>query len=65
MKPLSLAGPFFAFLPKDGICNLPHARGAFLIVDFQLQSAATRAAIAKAHQCVAVEERKLTARRHF
>jgi hypothetical protein len=65
MKPSSLAGPFFALLPKNGICELLHAKAAILIVGFQMQSAAKRAAVAKAHRCVDVEERKLTDGRHF
>jgi hypothetical protein len=65
MKPSSLADPFFALLQKNGICELLHAKAGILIVDFQKQSAATRAAVGKAHRCVDMEERKRMGGGHF
>jgi hypothetical protein len=65
MKPFSLAGPFFALLPKDGNCELLNTKGAIPISDFQVQSAAMRAAVAKAHKWLDLEEQKLTGGGHF
>jgi hypothetical protein len=65
MKPFSLAGPFFAFLPKDGNCELLNTKGAILIADFQVQFTATRTAVAKAHKGLDGEEKKPTGEGHF
>jgi len=65
MKPFFIVGPLFALLPKGGNRELLQGKGALPIVDLSRASCRMRPAIAKAHNCVVVEGKKLTGGRHF